>query len=68
MMKRALLLFLLLFAAVFARAQAPPIGTVDFYGLRTVSGQQVRGVLQLKEGDAVPGEKTTPVVEPAKAR
>lgn len=31
--------------------QFPPIGIIDFYGLRTVSEQQVREALQIKEGD-----------------
>jgi hypothetical protein len=43
--------------SAFVSAQAPPFATIDFYGLRTVTEQQVRSVLQLKEGDAVPGEK-----------
>ena len=58
MIKRPLLLFLLLFAAAYSRAQAPPVGTVDFYGLRAVTPERVRSVLLLKEGDAVPGDDT----------
>lgn len=37
-----------------ASVQVPPIGIIDFYGLRTVSEQQAREALQIKEGDAVP--------------
>jgi hypothetical protein len=58
-MKRLLPFLLILLTAVFSRAQAPPIGSIDFYGLRTVTEQQVRGVLLLKEGDAVPGDKAS---------
>lgn len=28
-----------------------PIGTIDYYGLRTVSEKQIRETLQIKEGD-----------------
>ena len=45
------LLFLLSFAT--ADAQLPPIGAIDFYGLRTVSERQIREVLTIKEGDAM---------------
>jgi hypothetical protein len=31
------------------------IGSIDFYGLRTVTPQQLREALHLKEGDPVPG-------------
>jgi POTRA domain, FtsQ-type len=34
-------------------SQFPPIGIIDFYGLRSVSEQQVREALQLKEGDSL---------------
>jgi hypothetical protein len=43
--------------SAFVRAQVPLFATVDFYGLRTVTRQQVRSILLLREGDAVPGEK-----------
>ena len=39
--------------------QLPPIQTIDFYGLRTVSEAQIRKALQIKEGDAPP-ESTLP--------
>jgi hypothetical protein len=32
-------------------SQFPPIGIIDFYGLRSVSERQVREALQIKEGD-----------------
>jgi hypothetical protein len=32
----------------------PRIGTIDFYGLRTVTEQQVRDKLNIREGDAIP--------------
>ncbi len=44
-------LFFLLFAST--DAQFPPIGTIDFYGLRTISERQIREVLQIKEGNAM---------------
>jgi len=36
--------------------QIPPIGIIDFYGLRSVAEQQVREALQIKEGDSLSGE------------
>jgi hypothetical protein len=39
--------------------QMPPIQTIDFYGLRTVSEAQIRKAMQIKEGDAPP-ESTLP--------
>jgi hypothetical protein len=35
--------------------QIPPIGIIDFYGLRTLSGGQVRQVLSFHEGDKLQG-------------
>jgi len=32
----------------------PPIGVIDFYGLRTISQEQIRQKLQIKEGDSIP--------------
>jgi hypothetical protein len=32
-------------------SQFPPIGVIDFYGLRNISERQVREALQIKEGD-----------------
>ena len=37
-------------------ADLPPIGTVDFYGLQTISEGQVRPLLPWSEGDALPME------------
>lgn len=34
--------------------QVPPIGIIDFYGLRNISERRARQVLQIKEGDALP--------------
>jgi len=46
----ALLFFLLCRASV---AQFPPIGIIDFYGMRTITERQVRQALQIKEGDTL---------------
>jgi hypothetical protein len=40
-----------------ANAQNQPIGIIDFYGLRSVSEQQARDALQIKEGDPVPDSR-----------
>jgi hypothetical protein len=32
----------------------PPVGSIDFYGLRTISEAEVRELLPFKEGDALP--------------
>lgn len=37
--------------------QIPAIGIIDFYGLRSISEQQAREALQIKEGDAVPDSR-----------
>lgn len=47
----------LVFGCTTLFAQFPPIGTIDFYGLRTISESQVRAQLQIKEGDAAPKSK-----------
>src|SRR5262245_16081691 len=36
--------------------QIPPIGIIDFYGLRSISEQQIREALQIKEGDSPIGK------------
>jgi hypothetical protein len=46
------LLFVLLLSST--SQQLPPIGIVDFYGLRSVTEQQARQAAQIKEGDAAP--------------
>src|SRR5213592_2557900 len=48
----ATFLFVLPFGS--ASGQVPPVGIIDFYGLRSVSEQQVRQTLQIREGDALP--------------
>jgi hypothetical protein len=48
-------IFGLLFISV--KAQMPPIGIIDFYGLQTLSDSQVRTALLLKEGDSLPDSK-----------
>jgi hypothetical protein len=41
-----------------AQAQAPRVGIIDFYGLREVQEQKVRGALGVKEGDPLPASKS----------
>jgi hypothetical protein len=38
--------------------QIPPIGIIDFYGLRSISEKQVREALQIEEGDSLPNDLT----------
>ena len=45
------LIFLALLLPASQDPQAPPIGIIDFYGLRSISERQVREALQIKEGD-----------------
>ncbi len=52
-MKLPAFIFSFFFLFVTANAQFPPIGTIDFYGLRAVSERQIREVLPIKEGDAM---------------
>jgi hypothetical protein len=47
------LVFLLLSISARAQLQFPPVGIIDFYGLRTVNGQQVRDALHIAVGDSV---------------
>jgi len=54
MMKIFLLILLFVLLSGSINGQNPPIGIIDFYGLRTVSEQQVRQALQIKEGDSLP--------------
>lgn len=49
--------FLLSPLAIIANGQFPPLGIIDFYGLRSVSERQVRQALQIKEGDQFPESK-----------
>src|SRR2546423_14317198 len=48
----SIFLFVLPFGSV--NGQNPPIGNIDFYGLRSVSEQQARQALQIKDGDSFP--------------
>lgn len=54
MMKIVLLVFLSGLLSGSTNAQNPSIGIIDFYGLRSVSAQQARQALQIKEGDSLP--------------
>jgi hypothetical protein len=45
------LIFLALLLPVSQDPQFPPIGIIDFYGLRSISERQVGEALQIKEGD-----------------
>ncbi|HKQ77309.1 MAG TPA: HEAT repeat domain-containing protein [Blastocatellia bacterium] len=50
----------LIFIALLLQApqdpQIPPIGIIDFYGLRSISEQQAREAIQIKEGDSPPDD------------
>lgn len=46
-----------------AQAQAPRVGTIDFYGLRAVSQETVRSALSLAEGDPRPSEAERAAIE-----
>lgn len=55
MIKRLLLISLfVVIAHGLVAAQTPPIGIIDFYGLRSVSEEHARQALQIKEGDSLP--------------
>jgi hypothetical protein len=45
------LIFLTLLPPASQDPQFPPIGIIDFYGLRNISERQVRESLQINEGD-----------------
>ena len=49
---------LLLFLATPSLSQTPPVGIIDFYGLRHVSEEQVRQALPFKVGDDLPDSPT----------
>lgn len=57
MMKIFLLIFLFVFLSGSINGQNPPIGIIDFYGLRSLSEQQARRALQIKEGDSLPASR-----------
>src|ERR1700704_4298708 len=46
-----------LFLAGLVSAQAPRIGTLDFYGLHRVSEAKLRQALGAREGDPLPASK-----------
>lgn len=46
-----------LFAICVKAQPAPPIGIIDFYGLKTLTEAQVRAALQIKEGDNLPASR-----------
>jgi len=47
------LIFIALLLQTPQDPQFPPIGIIDFYGLRSISEQQIREALQIKEGDSL---------------
>src|SRR5262245_36713078 len=49
------LIFLALLLPASQDPQVPPLGIIDFYGLRSISERQVRESLQIKEGDSLSG-------------
>ncbi len=57
MMKIFLLTFIFVLLPDLANGQNPPIGIIDFYGLRSVSERQARQALQIKEGDSLPASR-----------
>jgi hypothetical protein len=56
-MIRRLALLLTFVISPHAGGQIPPIGIIDFYGLRTVREDQLRAALGVREGDAFPQPK-----------
>ncbi|HEV2663924.1 MAG TPA: hypothetical protein VG324_03390, partial [Blastocatellia bacterium] len=50
------LIFLALLLPASQDSQFPPIGIIDFYGLRSISERQIREALQIKEGDSLSEE------------
>ena len=50
-------------SAATAAAQTPRIGTIDYYGLRTVSEDAVRSVLSVEVGDPKPSESERSAIE-----
>jgi hypothetical protein len=57
MMKIFLLICLFVVLHGSINGQNPRIGIIDFYGLRTLSEQQARQALQIKEGDSLPASR-----------
>src|SRR5437016_3586377 len=54
-MKTFLLIILFVLLSSSVDGQYPPIGIIDFYGLRSLSEHQGRQALQIKEGDSWSG-------------
>lgn len=52
--EKLVFVLLIVSSSLVINAQLPAIGTIDFYGLRTVSEKQIREKLQIKEGDQAP--------------
>ncbi len=61
---------LLALLALPAAGQMPPVGIVDFYGLRHTTERQVREALQVREGTSLPeaDEAARQMIEAAKQR
>ena len=57
MMKTFLLILLLCLFSAPGNGQNPPIGIIDFYGLRSISEARARQALQIKEGDSLPASR-----------
>lgn len=54
MLKILVLILLFVFLQTPAAGQNPPIGIIDFYGLRSVPEKRAREALQINEGDSLP--------------
>lgn len=55
--RRTLVRLFVLLAPVMCLAQAPTIGVIDFYGVRSVPAGEIRKVLGTKEGGKLPASK-----------
>jgi hypothetical protein len=53
----ACITFLIVLSHGSTNGQAPRIGIIEFYGLRNISEQQARQVIQIKEDDPVPDSR-----------
>lgn len=64
-MKILVFIFLLCLLCINVAAQYRLIGTIDFYGAKTISEQQLREALQIKERDAPPpsSEKVRQIIK-----
>jgi hypothetical protein len=50
-------LLLCLLAGVAASAQAPAVGDIEFYGIRTLTADRILNAVRLKPGDPIPPSK-----------